>query len=231
MSYPLKKLLIILGMIFIAWVLFITVSVHTLFQTSYGWFSFCGGILSFILSAISMLLWKSDTNRDTTEINSIPLIFTSVYFAVTLLSNTVFCFLCNENYSLSVPIAVNALLTIVFVAVRMFVLPYRNRVLRTAAHTTEKTRGVIELSAKLGEILGIAQDETVKQRLMALKEQLDYSTNVSQPFTVDIEALFFNQLCDILTAIEQQAPAEDVLAKIDAAQITWKRRNGASSVN
>lgn len=227
----LKKTFVILGMVFVVWVLILIWAIDVLFQGFYGWAGFCGGILAFGLSALSLALWKTDGDRDTTEISAIPQIFTSVYFTAALVANTVFCFLAYREFPRVIPIAVNAVLTIAFVAVRMFVLPYRNRVLRTAARTAEKTCGTIRLSAKLGELMAITQDAAVNQQLRDLKERLDYSTNVSQAFTEDLETLFFDQLCDISNAMDQHDPVEDVLRKIEEAQRTWKMRNGASFTN
>lgn len=231
MNRMLKRLSIIFGTIFIGWVLLLAFSTDYLFYGFYGWAGFCGSVLAFGLSAASMLLWEPDGGRDTTEINAAPLVYTSTYFIAMLVANTVFCFLTYANYPKVIPIAVNLLLTVAFVTVRVFILPYRNRVLQTTAHAAEKTRGVVELSSKLGQMLGAVQDDAVKKRLKELKEQLDYSTNVSQPFTADLEERFFNQLCELSNAIDKNVPAEEVLKKIDAAQITWKKRNGASSMN
>ena len=226
-----KRLSVIFGMIFVAWMLILAIATDFLFYGFYGWVGFWGGIAAFGFSAASLLLWRPDTGRDTTEINAIPLVFTSVYFIAMLLANTVFCFLTYMNYPRVIPVVVNLVLTVAFVSVRMFVAPYRDRVSHTAARVAEKTRGVVGLSSKLGDIMGMAQDGAVKQQLGKLKEQLDYSTNVTQPLTADFENSFFHQLCEIANAIDQNMPTEDVLSKIKAAQMIWKRRNGASSAN
>ena len=84
MNSTLKKLSVILGMIFIAWTLILVVSINALFDDFYGWFGFACGVLTFILSIASMLLWKPDTMRDTTEINALPLVFTSIFFVYEL---------------------------------------------------------------------------------------------------------------------------------------------------
>lgn len=228
MNNNLKRLLVIIGMVFIGWILILAFSTVALFQGFYGVVGFCGGILAFGLLTASLLLWKSNPERDMTEVNATLPVYTGTYFILAFSANTVFCFMSHLDAPRIIPLAVNALLTIAFVTVRMFILPYRDRVSHTVSRTAEKTRGVVRLSAKLGEIMGGTQDEAVKQQLRELKEQLDYSTNVSQPFTADLEAVLFDQLCDISNAIDQHIPAEDVLKKIDATQITWKKRNGAS---
>lgn len=231
MNSNLKRFLVIIGMVFIAWILILAFSTAALFHSFYGVVGFCGSILAFVLSTASLLLWKADPERDTAEVNAALPVYTGTYFILAFIANTVFCFMSHLDAPRIIPLVVNALLTIAFVTVRMFILPYRDRVSRTVLHTAEKTRGAVRLSAKLSEIMGMAQDEAVKQRLRELKEQLDYSTNVSQPFTADLEAVFFGQLCDISNAIDQHAPSEDVLKRIDATWITWKKRNGASSMN
>lgn len=231
MNGSIKKIVMILGIVFLGWLLVLFLSIDALLQGFYGRVGFCGGVLAFVISIVSLLLWRHEPGKNTTEINVTPRIFTYGYFIVAFLANTLFCFMAHLNAPKAIPLAVNVLLTAAFVSVRMDLLPYRNRVLHTAAHTAEKTCGVMELSAKLGEIMGTAEDATVKQGLRKLKEQLDYSVNVSQPFTADLEALFFNQLGDISLAIDQHAPVGDVLEKIAAAQLTWNRRNGASAVN
>lgn len=231
MSSNLKKVVVIIGVVFIGWILILFLSIDALFQGFYGWAGFCGGILAFVILVASLLLWKPDSGRDTTEINAVPRVFTYMYFIVALLANTLFCFMSHLKAPKIIPLVVNVLLTVAFVTVRMSISPYRDHVLRTASYTAEKTRGVVGLSAKLGENMGVAQDKAVKQRLKELKEQLDYSANVSQPFTADLEAIFFSQLDDISRALERHAPTEDVLEKIAAAQLTWNRRNGVSTMN
>jgi len=229
MNNIIKKVSIIIGMVFIAWVLIAGFSIGTMFQGFYGLTCFFGVILAFAVSMASLLLWKTDNGRDTTEINAIPLVFTSVYFGASVLANTVFLLLAYLGFPRIIPLVINALMTIVFVSARMFVLPYRDRVSHTTTHTAEKMRSIVGLSARVSEIMGSARDKEVKQRLRKLKEQLDYSTSISQPVTADLEALLFHQLDEISNAIAQSMPAEDVLNKIDAAQMTWSRRNGASS--
>lgn len=231
MSGDIKKIGTILGMVFLGWILILFLSIDALLQGFYGRVGFCGGILAFVISMASLLLWRPEPGKNTTEINASARIFTYVYFTMAFLVNTLFCFMVHLNAPKAIPLAVNVLLTVAFVSLRMYILPYRNRVLYAAAYTAEKTRGVVELSAKLGEIMGAAQEAAVKQRLRELKEQLDFSVNVSQPFTTDLEAMFFNQLGDISQAIDQHAPTGDVLEKISAAQLTWNRRNGTSAVN
>lgn len=231
MSSSLKRLAVIIGIVFIGWILILFLSIDALFQGFYGRVGFCGGILAFVISMASLLLWKPESGRNTTEINAAARVFTGMYFTVAFLANTLFCFMSHVDAPKAVPLAVNVLFTAAFAAVRMYILPYRDRVLRTAAHTAEKTRGVAGLSAKLGEIAGAAQDAAVRQRLRELKEQLDYSANVSQPCTADLETMFSGQLLEISQAIDQHAPTEDVLEKIAAAQITWNRRNGVSAKN
>lgn len=228
MNSNLKRFFIIIGMVFIAWILILAFSTDALFRSFYGVVGFCGGILAFGLSTASLLLWKPHPGRDMTEVNAAVPIYTGTYFILAVGANTAFCFMSHSYAPRIIPLVVNALLTIAFVTVRMFILPYRERVSRTVLRTAGKAQGVVRLSAKLGEIMGGTQDEAVKQRLRELKEQLDYSTNVSQPFAEELEAVFFDQLCDISNAIDQHIPAEDVLKKIDATWITWKKRNGAS---
>lgn len=231
MNNTLKRISVITILVFVAWILILFFATDALFQNFYGQVGFCGGILAFVLSAASLVLWKPNPGRDTTEIDATPLIFTGVYFVVALLANTLFCFTGSLNALKPIPIAVNALLIIVFVAVRIFVLPYRDRVSHTAARTAEKTRGAVRASAKLGELMGMTQDAAVKQQLSALMEQLSFSNNVSQSFSADLETLFFDQLCDIGSALERQAPTEDVLKMINAAQNTWRKRNGSAFTN
>jgi hypothetical protein len=86
-----------------------------------------------------------------------------------------------------------------------------------------------EISYQLAGILGSAKDDKVRSRLHSLKEKVDYSTNVSQPFTVDVENRFRDQLSDISKAIIKNETPEEILPLIDAAEQTWERRNSFSS--
>lgn len=225
-----KRLSVIYGVILAAWILILILAIDFSHYAFYGYVGISGGILASIVAAGSILLWKQDYNPDTTESNAVTLVVTIGYFILSLGANTVFCFLAYLDRPRILPISVNASLLIIFVAFRGFSSPHKNRVIQTAAHTANRTHHVSTLSSMLGELVGMAQEESVKSRLTRLKEQLDYSSNISQNMTEELEAQFQSQLTVIGEALTQNAPAERILTEIDAAEKTWKKRNGVSSM-
>lgn len=225
-----KRLSIICGVILAAWILILVFAIDFSHCAFYGYVGVGGGILAFILTVVSILLWEQDYNPDTTEVSAVTLVVTIGYFILSLGANTVFCFLAHLDQPRIIPIFINAALLLGFVAFRVFSLPYKNRVIQTAARTANRTYHISTLSSMLGELVGMAQEESVKSRLKSLKEQLDNSSNMSQNTTEDVETQFQNQLTIIGASLTQNTPAERILTEIDVAEKIWKKRNGASSM-
>ena len=224
-----RKFSIIGGLFFVAWILIILVTVNFMLAGFYAWAGIIGGIIAFVIAFLSIIFWKHKEGRDITEINMIPAYVTCMYLVITVIINTVFCFMAYLNYPKAIPLAVNAALLIGFTSIRLFTAPYREHVARTAEHTAEKVYNVNTLSAQLGELISMAKDEMVVKKLKKLKEQLDYSSNVSQTCTEDLENIFRNHLNEIGCSLTRNETPDKVMPKIDAAEQIWKRRNSISA--
>lgn len=230
-----KKLLIslsaILSAVFLSWFTIIFICIGSLFNSFYGITGFCGGIVALIVSLISILLWKYDTDRNTTEINGLTLVFTSLYFIIMLIVNGRFCFLTYSNCPKVLPVTTDFVITLLFIVIRIFILPYRDRVLRTTKSASEKTFNVSVISRKIASIINTSEDNSIKCELNKLKEEIDYSTNISQNSTSYLEHDFYDKLNQISYAINHGKSSEDILKLISEAKTLWNERNGASAAN
>ena len=224
-----KKLLIICSLIMAAWIAVILLKVDISSAGFYIWAGVIGSVIAFIVMCLAMYFWDCGNSRDTAEIDMLPFFVSLFYFVAALIFNSIFIAIADDDYSKAIPVAVNAVLLIIFIGYYMFLGTYKERVAKTAAHTADKVHNVGEISYQLAGILGSAKDDKVRSRLHSLKEKVDYSTNVSQPFTVDVENRFRDQLSDISKAIIKNETPEEILPLIDAAEQTWERRNSFSS--
>ena len=231
MSRSKKRFVFIHCLIMTAWLIIIFSCVNFTLAGYYGWMGLAGGIAAFVVSGISVSLsgLNKKDGKEMTEVNAVSYIITDGYLITALIANTLFCFLAYLSYPKVIPVTVNLILLICVVVLRCFTDRYRDRVARTAAHTAAKVHSVENIGAQLSEVISITVDEEEKIKLKKMKEEIDFSSNTSQPFTEEMEHEFRAQLDEIRNMIEKNADRVDVLQHIQAAEKTWKRRNGISS--
>lgn len=213
-----------------AWLIIMISMMNFWFMGYYGFIGLGGGIVSFLAATISLVLWDNGApSRDTTEINAMPYVVTILYLVVSLVVNTIFCGLYYLNYAKFIPIAVNLILLIAFIAYRSFMEPYRVHVEQTAAEVKQKVSAHYNFSAVLSEISAETEDADEKKAVRELQELVAYSPNISQGFNSETENSFWKQLNDIKAAVSDNADKELVLKEIAEAKKTWNRRNGTTA--
>ena len=214
----------------IAWLVVMAAFMNFWLIGYYGWIGLGGGIVAFLASMISIVLWNSGApSRDTTEINAIPYVVTISYLIIALVVNTIFCGLYSLNYAKFIPIAVNLILLIAFIAMRSFMDPYRAGVERTAAEVRQKVVAHNNFTALLSEISDITEDPDEKQAVKKLQELVAYSPNLAQGFNSNAESDFWNQLHEIKAGISNGADKELILKEISEATKTWSRLKGVAA--
>ncbi|MDY3991170.1 MAG: hypothetical protein SOY96_04810 [Lachnospiraceae bacterium] len=222
-----KRVLLIMLLSMAAWLVVMAAFMNFWLIGYYGWIGLGGGIVAFLASTISIILWNNGApSRDTTEINALPYVVTISYLIITLVVNTIFCGLYYLDYAKFIPIAVNLILLIVFIAFRSFLDPYRAQVEQNAAAVKQKVNAHNNFTALLSEIVAVTDDADEKQAAKKLQELVAYSPNMSQGFNSNTEDTFWNQLSEIRNGISNGADKELILKEIAEATKTWNRRNG-----
>lgn len=223
-----RKIFIIELLLFIGWCVVVLAFADYDRAAFYFWGGFGFGVFAFIVAAISFLYTNIISNRNTTEINYIPVYITSVYLIAAIIVNTYFAF--REKGKLNVIlVSVNLLLFIVFIGLRLYTDDYQIRVDKQTVHSATKIKPITTISAKLGILVSMATDADVKKQLLKLKETVDYSSNVSQGFSEESENLFLLQLNQIETMISEKQDKELISKKIQESMVVWKSRNNVVS--
>ncbi len=223
-----KKIMLIEILMFLAWCAVILIFADYDKAGFYFWGGFSFGILSFIIVAISLYLTDIKANRNTTEISYIPVYFTIIYLFFSLVINTYFIFRLSGKFNV-VLMSLNGFILVLFTAVRLFTDQYVSRVEYQTSHITEKIRPISAISSQLASILSLTTNSNTKRELHILKETVDYSSNISQKFSEDLQKEFELQLNQIQTMIIENKDQDEINKKIQEATQTWKYRNSVVS--
>lgn len=184
-----KKSSIIELLLFIGWCLVVLVFADYDRAGFYFWGGFCFGVISFVVAGVSLLLIKITNNKNTTEINYIPVYYTSVYLLVSLIINTLFVFLVTGKYNI-ILVVLNLVVLVAFISIRLYTSDYITRVDRQTRYSADKISPISSISTQLATLLSITTDSDIKKQLHKLREMVDYSSNVSQAFLENSQNLF-----------------------------------------
>lgn len=223
-----KKSSIIELLLFIGWCLVVLVFADYDRAGFYFWGGFCFGVISFVVAGVSLLLIKITNNKNTTEINYIPVYYTSVYLLVSLIINTLFVFLVTGKYNI-ILVVLNLVVLVAFISIRLYTSDYITRVDRQTRYSADKISPISSISTQLATLLSITTDSDIKKQLHKLREMVDYSSNVSQAFLENSQNLFLLQLNQIQSLIIEHKSNDEITNKIQEATVTWKTRNSMSS--
>lgn len=232
MNSGLRKFMIIGGIITAAWVLIMATILQTFAEGLYGVLSTLGGIVAFAAASVSISYWEQGQKKspDLMEINAVGYIFTSAYLAAAFVVNTVLCVAgVGHLFSGMIPIAVNLILLTVLVAVSAFLPHYRNRVARMTNYAAEKIQPSVQASARLSELIALSDNDAVKDALRKLKEQADYSSNVSNSYTDNFERSFNSVLSEIRDKIQDRDSEEEIMQSVREADKLLKTRNSVGA--
>lgn len=224
-----RRVLVIMCILMAAWLIVMTAMMNFWLMGAYGWTGLVGGIIGFIISVVSVIMQDNEvSSRDTTEVSALPGIFTAAFLTADLVLNTVLCGLYFLNHRIFIPVALNLVLIVIFIAVRIFADPYKERVEETAAAVGEKVAPSVNFTALLSEISVIAADPEEKAAVRKLQELVSLSPNMSHEFNSQAEETFRQQLMEVKAMTENGADKALILREISEAEKTWRRRNGVS---
>ena len=228
MKNSIKKLAIIELLVFIGWCSVVLIFADYDRAGFYFWGGFSFGVISFIAAGVSLLLIKTLDNENTTEINYIPVYYTSIFLFITTSINTYFAFRGTGKYNI-VLVVLNLVILIGFIAIRLDTDDYAKRVDKQTKHSAEKIKPVTSISSQMSALISATTDPDIKKQLHKLKENVDYSSNVSQKFLEDPQNLFLLQLNQIQDMIVNHKNKDEINMKIQEATVTWNTRNSLAS--
>lgn len=223
-----KKIFIIEILAFFSWFVICVAFSDIQDGGFYLWGGLIFGVISFVLAGVSLYLVEINSNRNTTEINYIPIYYTILFQIVTIIINTYFIFRGNGNLNVIV-VVLNSVAIILFISLRLFTEQYVQRVDEQTIYSSKKIASFTAISVKLSTLISIEKDNEIKKKLLEVKELVDYSSNVSQPFSDQQQNLFLLQLNQIEAMILENREKKDVLNKIEEAVIIWNTRNSTVS--
>ena len=195
----------------------------------YYWGGFAFGLITFIVIILVTLFWKTKTLRNTTELGYLPVYFGWIYVIVSISVNSKFLMLKGDGPLKKLLVGLNLLLLLIYLFSVYCANKYAERVVAQTEQIIGKTEKSVNLSVQLAGLLSMAKDEDVKKRLYALKERLDYSSNMTQNFTAGYEKEFGDVLHQVEEAIVNGSDQSEIIALVEKAEQLWNIRNAKNS--
>lgn len=191
------------------------------------------GALTFVLIAAALAILyltvlRRSPGRQAPEAGAPSVYFTIIYVAAALFFNTVFVLVGCGDFNRFLLLC-NAVINVVYILLALYTEQENQRISDQLARTAQKLSGPANISAKLGEMLGVVEDSEIRKQILALKEAVDYSTNISTAATLEKEKLMEQQLDELMCLIMRKGERSAIQGKIREAEITWKTRSSASS--
>lgn len=217
-----------ISIILVALVWFVAISIYSTFLKL---FLLCGGsIVSFalavLISELYLLLIRKDLSEQAAESSALGVIATIGYFLVAILLNTGLVIVGLGGFNWFVLIT-NLLVNVIYIILLIWIEQHTTRISTQIKRIEGRNSMHIEITRKLGELLGMAEDSDIKERLLRLKESVDYSTSTSSDKSLVYEGQMQDHLDEIVQLIIGRADKKIILSKINTAEITWKQRSSA----
>ena len=156
-----------------------------------------------------------------------PVASSCAYFVVALLANTYFVFAAYGWGGSTIPVVVNVVLLAVLVLVQMGLAFNARQVDQKVAAVAAKTVQTAQFASYVGQLLAVAQDTQVKAELKVLKDDISFSSNMSQPHAQEIERQFSAALEAVSNSMSADEPADVTVGLVHDARRIWKKRNAA----
>lgn len=184
--------------------------------------------LAIIAAELYLLVFKKQVSDQSAETNYIGNIATVCFVAITLGLNSVLVFTGLGNFN-PIVFIVNIVAIICFIIFAMWAEQHSNRVAAQLDVTAQKTANTYDISRKLGELASIAENEDIRNKMLKLKEAVDYSSNISTNSTAGREAQMLQKLDEIAQLIISNADNMIISTKLTEAEMIWKLRGSAPS--
>lgn len=217
-----------IGALGLVWCLAVfTVSGHFEPALHYGGGLVCG-MIGVVLSVVYLMMFRHSPGPQAAEAGALSVYVTILYAVADIVANTIFILRHHGDFN-SFLLLCNVAIGVAYVIVILYVEKDARRLSDQLAHTEQKILGTADISGKLGEILGIAEDSEIRKQILKLKESVDYSTNITTGSSSEKERMMERQLDELMEMIINRSDASAVRNKIRQAEMTWKTRNSAAS--
>ena len=192
------------------------------------WGSITCTVIAIIAAELYLLVFKKHPGEQAAEPSALGAILTICYLLITTLLNSVFVLLrCGDfNWIL---LTLNMAALVGYIILLLWVEQHTARLTAQLAKTEKKTAPTKDIARKLGELLAITEDAEIRNKLLKLKEAVDYGTNISTNATAEKEQQMNELLDELLQLTISKADKMIVLNKVDAAEMTWKLRSSTAS--
>lgn len=228
MNGSVKRVILGEAIVLVAWLVIMFVCKNALMNPIVFVMSLGFGVLAFAMASISAAMSdRQSTVKSTTEIRYLLVASSCAYFVVALLANTYFAFMAYGWGGSTIPVVVNVVLLAALVLVQMGLGSYARRVDQRVAAVAEKTVQTVQFGSYVGQLLAMAQDAQVKAELKALKDDISFSSNMSQPHVQEIEQQFSVALEAVSNSMSADEQAGVTVGLVRDARKIWKKRNAA----
>lgn len=221
-------LAISIALIGLAWIFAVTAYTMAFELTWLCWGSITCTVIAIITAELYLLVFKKHPGEQAAELGALGAILTICYLMITTLLNSAFVLLrCGDfNWIL---LAFNMAALVSYIILLLWVEQHTARVTVQLIKTEKKTVPTKDIARKLGELLAITEDAEIRNKLLKLKEAVDYGTNISTNTTVEKEQQMNELLDELLQLTISKADKIIVLNKVDTAEMTWKLRSSTAS--
>ncbi len=223
-----KKISIIELLIFACWCVVVLVFADYNHAGFYLWAGFGFGVCHFVVAALSLFFVNTKNNRSTTELSFIPVYYTAAYLLISVCIDTYFIFRVSGDFNVLL-VGINLVVLAFFIGIRIYTDSYVDRVDKQTRHIAEQTGAVASVQSLLSVIIGSVNDPDLKKQLIKLKETVDYSSNMSQQFTMNAQNQMMSVLNQIQVMVSQKENKHEIIEKINEASSIWKSRNSLAS--
>ena len=193
------------------------------------WGGYTFAMIAFVITAAMTALAPGD--KDASISSRTPaLLYTGVYFIVSLILNTIFVIISKGENRLVVVLP-NIIILLIYAAAMVFIFYASGRI---AQNDKELYGGAAMLDGLAIQITGMAdlsENAEVKAELKVLCQAVEYSNIIGNAETKELESRFRMQVIEIQTMIDEEEEPEAILKKIKSAKVTLKTRTTMLSVS
>ncbi|MBR5968985.1 MAG: hypothetical protein IK016_01420 [Lachnospiraceae bacterium] len=215
--------------VFVVWLVFVVTMSKGIYSTGRFFTTIICGLLSFGVAIASVFFVSGRRRRNLTEVRALPVLFSAVYLLIALIVNAVFLLNMGDS-QIRMQIIINTVLLAFFAVIFIGSGEYLRHVEVQTEKVIEKTGQLSDISMRLGSIISLSKDEEIKRRVLSLKEKVDYSGNITQSKTADLQNEFGALLMRIEETVQVSGSSEKVSALIDEAERIWSARNAVAAV-
>ncbi len=194
----------------------------------YFWAGYTFAMIAFVVTAAVMVFVKGD--KDASINSRTPaLLFTGVYFIVSLLLNTIFICIPKDEPRLVVML-LNVIIILVYAAAMVYALYVTGRIAAVDKALYGGAAILDGLAVQITGMIDLCENAEIKNELTILRDAVHTSNIMGIPETKELETRFRTQVVEIQGMIDEEVEAADILKKIKSAKVTLKSRNAMLSM-